>query len=141
PRAFLVGAALRVPPDVALAVAPRLAVRPRRGAVVHDVPIGRPIETPAKADVVVGLARGGQIAVRRREDARVDPVATHRRAVVLNSPEAAQVVTGSDVVAVDLLQNLERARLVLDAPLERLAGLGVIVPGRGGLRLEVVAKH
>src|SRR5207244_12998388 len=52
PGALLIGAALRIPPDVALAVAPRLAIGPSGGAVVHDVPVGGPVEAPAQADVV-----------------------------------------------------------------------------------------
>src|SRR5712692_7715501 len=69
PGALLIGTAGRIPPDVALAVAPRLAVRAGRGAVVHDVSIGRPVETPAEADVVVGFATRRQVAVGGREHA------------------------------------------------------------------------
>ena len=130
PRAFLIGPALRIPPDIALAVAPRLAVGAGRGAVVHDVAIGGPVEPPAQADVVVWFAAGRQISVRSGEHARVNPVAARGAAVVFQDTKAAQMALRGHVIAVDFLENLQRAGLVFDVPVGGLARLRLVVPGQ-----------
>src|SRR5207247_10881892 len=104
-----------VPPDVALPLRPRLAVRVGRRAVVQQTPVRRPCPRPFRRDpalLPVGLAPRRLILVVG-EAAGVDPAAARRRAVVLQLR-----VTGERLLllvpAVDLAQHGLGARL-LDA--------------------------
>src|SRR5436305_86098 len=82
-------ALLLVPPHELLPLRPGPAVGIGRGAVVHDAAVGGPGEAPLGLQRVVGpLALAGAVAVRRGEDAAVDPAAARRRAVVLQFGEA-----------------------------------------------------
>ncbi len=105
-------ALLGVPPDVALALRPRVAVRVGRRAVVEDPPVGRPRPAPLVGDPVLLAAR---LPARRPVDAvgvdpRVDPRAAARRAVL-----GERLISGDEravgPAAVDLLQDGRRVRL------------------------------
>src|SRR5438270_13466470 len=79
--AFLGG----IPPDVLLALRPRLSRRIGRGAVVEDTTISPPGEPPLRSHVVVRtrLAVAGQVLPRLGEDAAIDPDAASCGAVLL----------------------------------------------------------
>ena len=104
---------LRVPPHELLALAPRLAVRVRRGAVVEHAAVRGP--RPAPLGVVRALlpvrhaARGLVHPVR--VDAGVDPAAAGGGAVGFELEIAVDGRTGGDVVAVDAPQDVFGRRL------------------------------
>src|SRR4029078_13402290 len=89
-----------------------LAVRRGRGAVVENAPVCRPgvgpVEVRAGPAVRVGLAAGGPVLPLLRIDGAVDPGRAGRRAVVLQVAEGRQQLSGVALVAVDLLEDLER---------------------------------
>ena len=100
-------ALLRVPPDVGLALAPRLALGVGRGAVVEDAAVQRPRPAPLGGDERLVVARRPPVGLVDAvgEDTGVDPAAAGRRAVGLHLHEGRQRATGRDLVAVDLLQH------------------------------------
>ena len=117
-------AGIRVPPDVGLALAPRLAVRVGGGPVVEHPPVGWPGPSPLRRDPGLlgpGLAPGSLVDAVL-VDAGVDPASTERRTVRLHLAERGQRAPGGDVVAVDLLQHVERARF-------SVLTVGGVVPG------------
>src|SRR5690606_32204365 len=103
-------ALLLVPPDVALALAPRAPLGVGGGSVVEDAAVQRPCPAPVVGYLVL-LAAGR--AVRRAvdptgEDTRVDPAPAGRGAVGSHVGEGFQQLPGpltGEVVAVDLPQD------------------------------------
>src|SRR5258708_10327008 len=51
----------RVPPDVFLALRPRLARRVGRAAIIHTVPVCRPGKTPYKDEIIITLSDACQV--------------------------------------------------------------------------------
>src|SRR5204863_7649022 len=109
-------ARVRVPPDVALALRPRLAVGVGRRAVVEDSGVRGPRPAPLPGDPVVLSPRllAGRLVDVVRIDAGVGPGPAARRAVVL------QLLVLRDELAVgpaavDLAQHRLRVRVVVRA--------------------------
>ena len=137
-----------VPPDVALALGPRVPVRIGGGAVVDDSTVRRPGPRPLGRDVALLLpvrllARGLVDPVL--EAAAVDPAAAQRRAVVLQLGIAREELAARDLPAVDLLQHRlrigllhRRVRGVL--PAQRLDQLVALVLRLGELLLDQPAE-
>src|SRR5215203_6542434 len=88
---------VRVPVDPLLLLGPGGAVRPGRGAVVDDAPVGRPSEAPAQIGraATFGIRHtGGCLEVlhpRFREDAGVDPGGAGSGAVILERGKTGKV--------------------------------------------------
>src|ERR1051326_9166588 len=118
--------ALRVPPDVALALAPWFAVRIGGGAVVENAAVGRPRVAPVQAYPVITLAVASAVATLLRIDSAVDPAATRGGPIVLERGEAWYQLAVGDSPAVDLAHDIFHSRLVQRS-------LGRVVPGQ---RLE-----
>ena len=134
---------LAVPDDAGPLGVPRFSFGVGGRAVVHDSAVGRPGERP-----VVVHAEAGRIGGRTplgvvagfREDAGVEPVSAHRRAVVLELTEAVDLLPRGlqrlglvgrirdvgESLAVDLLQHLGQVGLdrIGVAPGEVRQGLG-----------------
>ena len=115
---------LLVPPDVGLALAPRLALGVGRGAVVEHAAVRRPRPAPLRGHPGLLGARGapGGLVDAVRVDTGVDPAAAEGGPVVLHLGVAGQRTAGGDLHPVDLPQHRLGAGLVL------LAVRGV-VPG------------
>ena len=99
-----------------------------RGAVVHDVAIGRPGKTPVGRDPVVALASGRVVLALLGDDAGIDPGAARGRAVLLEVGKGGQRLFVGPGVAVDLLEHLVGRRLVLDAPCGDFGGFRLVIP-------------
>ena len=153
-------ALLGVPPDVLLALRPRLAVGIGGRAVVEDAAIGGPRPPPLRGDPVLLGARvaAGRLVDAVGVDAGVDPRAARGRAVV-----GEVLVLGDEravgLATVDLAQNGVGVRLVVLADervvpdeVEDRAVLGIIgtgepladlaeqVVGEPGLRAAVTRR-
>src|SRR5262249_747572 len=110
-------------PDEPRLLGPGVAPRVSGAAVVHDATVGRPGEAPAGGHPVAALAVG-RLVLSVVVDARVNPGAAGRRAVVLEVAEGRQrlavphrvLAARRPGVAVDLLDNQLGRRLVRDCP-------------------------
>src|SRR6185295_19108604 len=96
-----------VPPDVALALAPRRTVGGGRRAVVHDAAVRRPRPPPLRGDPAL---LGARLAARRQVLAAagapgVDPAAARGRAVVGELLVRRDRRARRDDAAVDLAQH------------------------------------
>src|SRR4051794_23119807 len=116
---------LLVPPDVLLALGPRLALRIRRGTVVEDPAIARPRPGPLASDPVLLPVR---LLTRRLVDAvlvdaRVDPGAAGGRPVGLELLVLLDVAARVPVEAAYLHQHDVRVRLLIRPG-------GRVVPGQ-----------
>src|SRR6478672_1891887 len=97
---------LVVPPDQFLALAPRLAVWPRRSPVVNDAAIVRPREAPAVPEQPLGLALERLVLAEVRRHPAVDPATRRGRAVVLQLLVFLEQRAFRQIPAVDFLQHL-----------------------------------
>src|SRR5262245_61633661 len=86
-RHIVAGPALAVPPHPFFSFAPRFAIEIGRGAVVHQAAVGGPSVAPIQLGAGlpwrIGLFARGEIFIRRRKDAAVDPRGTGGRAIIL----------------------------------------------------------
>src|ERR1051326_4017914 len=104
--------ALCVPPDVALALAPRFALRISGGAVVENAAVGRPRVAPIQAYPVVTLTVASAVAAFFRVDSAIDPAATRGGPIVFERGEARYQLAVGDGPAVDFAHDLVHARFV-----------------------------
>src|SRR5438309_5478159 len=94
-----------VPPDELLALAPRLPIRTRRGAVVDDAAVLRPRKPPTMSKEVVRLLALRKVLALFGIMPAVDPTSGCGRTVVFQVVEVRDQLTVRQRVAVDLLVN------------------------------------
>src|SRR5260370_12772977 len=71
----------RVPPDIFLALAPRLAFRISGGTIIKNVPVRGPRKAPARADIRIGMATPRQALSLFAHNASENPTATGSAAI------------------------------------------------------------
>ena len=114
-RHVVAGPLRAVPPHPLLSLAPWLAGRIGRRAVVHHPPVRRPREAPVQVRAGlagrIGLFARGEVSVGGGKDARIDPRRARRRAIVCEMRRSRRrACAGSArVVAVHLLEELRCA--------------------------------
>src|SRR2546430_10475586 len=97
---------LGVPPEIFLAVRPRIAVRVSRGAVVDYMAIGRPGKAPVDADILVAMASPCQVLPLFRHYAAENPGTTGGTAIRFELRKAFDHLAISDGVTVDLFHDI-----------------------------------
>src|SRR5258708_4837289 len=96
----------RVPPDVFLALRPRLARRVGRGAIIQNVAVGRPGKAPSKADVLITLTAACQVLPLFRHNATENPAATSCTAIGFERGKIFDHFAVGDSVTIDLLHDI-----------------------------------
>src|SRR5262249_4616282 len=115
-RYVVAGPFLAVPPYPLLPLAPGLAVRVSRRAVVQETPVGRPGVTPIQLRAPltgrIRLLARGEVPVGRGKAPGVNPRRAGRRSIVGERGEAGDVLAGlRRVVPVHFLEKLLDVRL------------------------------
>src|SRR5262249_54867316 len=100
-----------IPPNQLLTLAPRLAIRTRRSAVVNDSAIIGPCESPSVPKQIVGRSFAGTIPLFLGEHSAVDPSTARRRSIVLQIPDMAELFPFWQRPAIDLSQHIFRLRI------------------------------
>src|SRR4051794_14781409 len=102
---------LFVPPDQLLAVAPWLAVRTGRRAVINDAAIVRPYKSPAMSKQIFGCALICAITVPFRIHAAIDPRAASGRTIIFQILYVRNLLVIGNGPAVNFLQYVRSFRL------------------------------
>src|SRR5258708_6369231 len=121
----------RVPPDIFLALGPRLAFRISGGTIIKNVPVRGPRKAPARADIRIGMATPRQVLSLFGHNAAENPTATGSAAI---RPEFGIVFDNLVIgnrVTIDLLHDIfdngflqrSRAAIIPDQVLNRLVTL------------------
>src|SRR3954447_20943669 len=110
-----------VPPDQLLPFTPGGSIRARGGAVVQDAAVGGPRECPPMSQVIARLPLVRTVPAGFRINPRVDPAPARCGAVAFELSEPRHQAAVRDAPAVDLLEHLLRAWLVV-------ASVGRVVP-------------
>src|SRR5258708_2024012 len=120
-----------VPPDVFLALGPRVAFRISRSTVIKNMAVGRPGKAPAQADIIVRITPTRQVYALFGHDAAENPDATCGAAIGFELGKIFDYLSISNGVAVNLLHDIfddgflqwSRAAIIPDQVLNRLVAL------------------